>query len=187
MVRIVGGRARGLQIAVPKNAPTRPTTDRVREALFNVLAHRFENICHGAQVLDLFAGSGALGLEALSRGAAHVQFVDQSHAAIRQLKLNAQRVGGAYTVSQTNARSFLSHPKTCVDLVFLDPPYGEGLVTPALEGLAEKRWLVDGALVCIECSQARNFTFPSGYSERFERKYGKTTIIILGYTREAIT
>ena len=184
MVRIVGGRARGVQIQVPKDAPTRPTTDRVRESLFNVLAHRFDDPRRDARVLDLFAGSGALGLEALSRGAEFVHFVDSSRAAIQQIKANARQVNGQYSATQDRAQSFLQGPAKPFDLVFLDPPYDAGLLNPSLVELAARGWLKDGCLLCIECAQNRNVESPEGYSKRFERRYGKTSIIILDFQSE---
>jgi 16S rRNA (guanine(966)-N(2))-methyltransferase RsmD len=121
-VRVIAGRWGGLQIAAPRGEATRPTSDRVREALFSVLGERVEE----ARVLDLFAGSGALGLEALSRGAAEATFVDSADAAIRVLRANLDALGGEAAVRRADALAFLRTARAEArqyDLIFLDPPY----------------------------------------------------------------
>jgi 16S rRNA (guanine966-N2)-methyltransferase len=140
---------RGRRLRFPASAEIRPTPDRVRETLFNWLGMRVS----GARCLDLFAGSGALGLEALSRGAAHVTFVERDAAAVRELRarLSEWRASGAQ-VEQADALRFLARPGEAFDIVFLDPPFASD-VLPEAAGLLERRqWLAAGALIYVECA-----------------------------------
>jgi 16S rRNA (guanine966-N2)-methyltransferase len=145
--RIIGGEWRGRRLPVPAGADVRPTPDRVRETVFNWLAPVIE----GARCLDLYAGSGALGLEALSRGAALTVFVDRAPAVLRQISasLETLKCARGETVCR-DAMKYLDGPATPFDVVFLDPPYREGLVAPALARLAEGGWLAEGARVYLE-------------------------------------
>jgi 16S rRNA (guanine966-N2)-methyltransferase len=152
-LRIVGGRLRGLQLADPgagdPGAHLRPTLDRVREAIFNVLVHDAAgDRVQGARVLDLFAGTGALGLEALSRGAAHAHFIERDRAALAALRANVAALGASATVHAGDATR--PPPGVPCGLVFLDPPYGQGLVERALAALEGAGWLAEGALVVAE-------------------------------------
>lgn len=146
-LRIIGGLWRGRKVRFPPLPGLRPTPDRVRETLFNWLAPRIA----GARCLDLFAGSGALGLEALSRGAAHVTFVETDAAAVRSMRgLLATLAPGQATVVRADARHWLEGAPGGYDVVFLDPPFGSGLLEAALAALAAPGWLAPGAFVYLE-------------------------------------
>jgi 16S rRNA (guanine966-N2)-methyltransferase len=148
-LRIIGGIWRGRRLRFPPSPEIRPTPDRVRETLFNWLAPRVP----GARCLDLFAGSGALGLEALSRGAAHVTFVEREAAAARQISARLAEWGAhAARVERADARSFLEQaPAAPFDIVFLDPPFASTLLAEAARGLEQGGWLSDSALIYVEC------------------------------------
>jgi 16S rRNA (guanine966-N2)-methyltransferase len=147
-VRIIGGGWRGRRVSFPDVPGLRPTPDRVRETLFNWLQHDIA----GARCLDLFAGSGALGLEALSRGAKELVFVEQSVAASRALQEQLIRFGGAGKgrVVEMGAARYLRSPPQAFDLVFLDPPFGQGALAEYVPLLDAGRWLKEGALVYLE-------------------------------------
>lgn len=149
--RIIGGTHRGRRFEFPGDESVRPSPDRVRETLFNWL----QPVIAGARCLDLFAGSGALGLEALSRGAAHAEFVDASSratAAIRE-HLGALREGAKARVHAMDVTAFLrAPPPSSFDIVFLDPPYAAGLLEPACAALAQNGWLAPGARIYLECA-----------------------------------
>ena len=183
-MRIIGGARRGLKLADvgagDAAAHLRPTSDRVREAIFNVLMNGpYGNPVEDARVLDLFAGTGALGLEALSRGASRVAFVDDGTAARALLRQNIERMQamGVTDVWRRDATRMGPNRGPGYDLVFLDPPYGKGLGERALASLAEGGWLAPGALIVWEESAvpvpAENF------AELDRRRYGDTLITIL--------
>jgi len=176
-MRIVAGRLRGRTIVAPPGDATRPTADRVREAVFNVLAHGEAEI-EGARVLDAFAGSGALGLEALSRGAAFATFIDSSPAALAACKQNAEALGVERDCHILRADA-LRPPRADApcSLVFLDPPYRSGLAANALRGLAEAGWIADTANIVIELGGP--FVAPEGFTVTDERRYGRTRIAFL--------
>jgi len=147
VLRIIGGVWRGRKLRFPAGADIRPTPDRVRETLFNWLGARVV----GARCLDLFAGSGALGLEALSRGAAHVTFVEQDAVAARELRARLADWGAQdATVARADARRFLAHQAQPYDVVFLDPPFASGLLDIAAQSLERDGWLTPGALIYVE-------------------------------------
>jgi 16S rRNA (guanine966-N2)-methyltransferase len=149
-LRIIGGEWRGRKLGFPDVEGLRPTTDRVRETLFNWLAP----VIHGARCLDLFAGSGALGLEALSRGAAGVTFVDTDRQAVQSLKENLSLLKDERgAVIQDGALSFLTSEPQPFDIVFLDPPFRKALLQPCLEQLCNDGWLVENARIYIEVEQ----------------------------------
>ena len=181
-MRIVGGQHRGLTLASVGQgdaaAHLRPTSDRVREALFNVLGGgRFGDPITGARVLDLFAGTGALGLEALSRGAAFVTFVDDGRAAGRLIRDNiarTRRAAETRLIARPAAR--LGEGAPC-GLVFLDPPYGKTLGAPALEAARAGGWLAPGALVVWE--ESRPMDPPPGFDLLEHRRYGDTHVTLL--------
>lgn len=178
-MRIIAGQHRGLTLAsVGKGdmaAHLRPTPDRVRESLFNVLAGH--NLPNGARVLDLFAGTGALGLEALSRGALHVTFVDNGRVAQRLIRENiakARREGDS-TLHICAAEKLPPAPAPC-DLVFLDPPYGENLGGAAILSAQNQGWLAPDALIVIEDSAPQAVP---GFAQLDLRRYGDTHITLL--------
>jgi 16S rRNA (guanine966-N2)-methyltransferase len=176
-VRVIAGQWRGRRLQAPAGASTRPTADRIREALFSILGHRVA----GARVLDLFAGSGALGIEALSRGAAEATFVDSAPAAIRVIRANLEAVGAQAEVRRADARRFLGSASAAArqyDLVFLDPPYrlaGDlgDVLTAALPAV-----LAPGAAVVAESD--RRAPLELGLPTLDERRYGDTLIRIHG-------
>ncbi len=149
-MRVVGGSLRGRTLAAPKSQTIRPTADRLREALFNILVHAYDNPIGGARVLDLFAGTGALGIEALSRGAAFALFVDDGAEARALLRENVATLGlgGTSRIFRRDATKLgPAHPVEPFSLAFLDPPYGKGLAEQALElgarrGMA-RAWCID--------------------------------------------
>lgn len=184
-MRIIGGRLRGLGLTpVGKGdaaAHLRPTTDRVRESLFNLLeGGRFGSPIADAHVLDLFAGTGALGLEALSRGATHVSFVENGRVALKLLIANIAkaRAGGETTVLRKDATR-LGPATQAADLVFLDPPYGQGAGQTALDAATKGGWIAPGALVVWEDSSEA--PSPMGFTKHDARKYGDTWLTILRY------
>ena len=181
-MRIVAGRFRGRALLAPKSQAIRPTADRLREALFNILTHSYGDAVPGARVLDLFAGTGALGLEALSRGAAFVLFVDDGAEARALLRGNVDALGagGASKVYRRDAtRLGPTHPMEPFSLVFLDPPYGKGLAERALTSARDGGWLTPNVLIVVEEASESGFASPAGFDEIERRKYGDTQLIFL--------
>jgi 16S rRNA (guanine966-N2)-methyltransferase len=179
-MRIVGGRLRGRALAAPKSSAIRPTSDRLRESLFNILAHAYGDPVTGARVLDLFAGTGALGIEALSRGASFALFVDQAaeaRALIRE-NLAALGLGGASRIFRRNATR-LGATGDPFALAFLDPPYGEALAERALTGMREGGWLAPDALIVVEEAVKAAFTPPHGFALLERRSYDDSELIFL--------
>ena len=185
-LRIIAGAWRGRGIEVPPGKVIRPTSDRVREALFNRLAHAFtaEGFrLGGTRVVDVFAGTGALGLEALSRGAAQAVFLDRNPEAVALIKRNVAKLSAEDRATIMNADGAnLPRAATPCDLAFLDPPYGEGLIEPALLSLARQAWLKPGALVTAETDAEEPAPAASGFLLLDRRVYGRVAISILRYT-----
>ena len=184
-MRIVGGKWRGRRLAAPEGTAVRPTGDRVREALFNILEHGGFQPGGGsplpdARVLDGFAGTGALGLEALSRGADHATFIEKDRVAQRALEANIASCGAAdqATVLRADCRMPPRAAAAC-DLVFLDPPYGAGHAGPALTALADAGWLAEDALCVVELGAKEDFTPPARFTALEDRRYGAARIVIL--------
>jgi 16S rRNA (guanine966-N2)-methyltransferase len=181
-MRIVGGRLRGRALVAPKSQAIRPTADRLREALFNILVHAYGDPVSGARVLDLFAGTGALGLEALSRGAAFALFIDDGVEARALLRENvaALGLGGVTRVFRRDAVKLgAAHPLAPFSLAFVDPPYGRGLAEQALASARAGGWLTPGALIVVEEAASANFAAPEGFDELERRRYDDTTLIVL--------
>src|ERR1700746_1901478 len=167
-MRVVGGRLRGRNLASPSSRDIRPTADRLRESLFNILIHAYDDPLQGARVLDLFAGTGALGIEAISRGAAFALFLDNGAEARARLRKNvgALGLGGVTKVFRPDATDLgPAHPVEPFTLVFLDPPYGKGLAEKALASLRDGGWLTPGALLVVEEAKAAAFAVPEGFKE----------------------
>ncbi len=189
-MRIVGGRHRGRPLRAPGGRDLRPTSDRAREAIFNILAHGMEDFqLDGASVLDVFAGSGALGLEALSRGAAHATFIDNDAAAMRSVRGNAAALGErrAVTLLTLDAARLPPPPRaarTPCALAFLDPPYGSGLAAPALGGLAVQGWIAAGAVCVVELEAREAFAPPHAFQAVDERTYGPARVVFLRWRPE---
>ncbi|MBM2575811.1 16S rRNA (guanine(966)-N(2))-methyltransferase RsmD [Jannaschia sp. Os4] len=178
-MRIVGGRWRGRRLADvgagdPK-AALRPTTDRVRESIFNLLVNAHGDPVTDAAVLDAFAGTGALGFEALSRGAATATFVETGRPALAILRRNAETLGAAARIVARDATK--PGPGTPHDLVFLDPPYGHGLGERALAALGAQGWIAPGATIVWE--EAAPPAPPEGWEALDQRTYGGTVVTLL--------
>jgi 16S rRNA (guanine966-N2)-methyltransferase len=182
-VRIIAGRHRGRALRAPDGRAVRPTSDRAREALFDILAHgRFADrpVFADARVLDVFAGTGAFGLEARSRGAAHATFIEKDRGALTILRGNIAALGEEKNAAVLAADAL--HPPQAaapVTLAFLDPPYGEDLAAPALAALATSRWLAPEALVAVEVAARQKLVPPPGFTLLEERRYGAARLVFL--------
>ncbi|WP_274629980.1 16S rRNA (guanine(966)-N(2))-methyltransferase RsmD [Arvimicrobium flavum] len=181
-MRIVGGELRGRALATPRGDHIRPTSDRTREAVFNVLAHRFDGAPEGARVLDLFAGTGALGIEAMSRGAAHCLFIEESAEGRGLIRDNIEAFGlqGRTKIFRRDATR-LGDAGTILpfDLVFADPPYGKGMGERALKAAKEGGWLRPAALCVVEEAASAVFDAVAGFRLEDERNYGDTIVRFL--------
>lgn len=179
-MRIVGGRHRGRSLSAPAGRAVRPTTDRTREALFNILAHSDLVEIEGAAVLDVFCGTGALGLEALSRGAASAVFLDLARASLEATRANVAALGegGRATILRADAAKPPRAPAPH-GLWFLDPPYREGLAPPALRALRDRGWGTPGTLVVVEEAADAPFDPPEGFTALDRRCWGETAIHFL--------
>ena len=181
-MRIVGGALRGRAIIAPKSKAIRPTVDRLRESLFNSLIHSFDDPVTGARVLDLFAGTGALGIEALSRGAAFTLFVDEGAEARALLRENVATLGlgGTSKIFRRNATKLGEpNPLAPFSLAVLDPPYGQGLATEALNSARAGGWLTPDALIVMEEATKAQFATPEGFHEIDRRRYDDTEFVFL--------
>jgi 16S rRNA (guanine966-N2)-methyltransferase len=181
-MRVVGGRLRSRPIAGPKMEGLRPTSDRTREALFNILMHAYGDPVTGARVLDLFAGTGALGIEAISRGAAFVQFVDDGVEARSLLRQNTEALGlgGTTRIFRRDATTLgPAHPMEPFSLVFLDPPYRKGLAELALASARKGGWFKPEALIVVEEAADAGFKAPEGFEELERRDYDDTELVFL--------
>jgi 16S rRNA (guanine966-N2)-methyltransferase len=183
-MRVVGGSLRGRTLAAPKSQSIRPTADRLRESLFNILIHAYADPISGARVLDLFAGTGALGIEAMSRGAAFTLFVDDSAEARALLRENVATLGlgGVSRIFRRDATKLgPAHPIEPFALAFLDPPYGKGLAEQALASARAGGWLVADALIVVEEAAKAKFATPEGFAEVERRPYDDTEIVVLRF------
>jgi 16S rRNA (guanine966-N2)-methyltransferase len=181
-MRIVGGRLRGRLLAAPASQAIRPTADRLRESLFNILVHAYGDPITDARVLDLFAGTGALGLEALSRGAAFALFIDDGAEARALLRENVATLGlgGTTRIFRRDATKLgAAHPIEPFSVAFLDPPYGRGLAEQALASARAGGWLAPGALAVVEEAAKPGFTAPEGFDELERRNYDDSALIVL--------
>jgi 16S rRNA (guanine966-N2)-methyltransferase len=214
MIRIIAGRWKGRRLAVPPGLATRPTSDRARQALFDMLWHApwaGRAAVEGARVLDAFAGSGALGIEALSRGATEAVFIEHDAAALRVLRENLGALGGGPHPALSRRERVLRPtggkpspsgrglgeglaarviagdatappaPPFAATLAFLDPPYGQGLAARALVALAARGWCADGALVCIETGREETLD-PAGFTPLADRTHGKARLRVLRFS-----
>jgi 16S rRNA (guanine966-N2)-methyltransferase len=180
-MRIVAGRFRGRPLAAPEGARTRPTSDRVREAVFNILEHGIPDFAlAGVRVLDLFAGTGALGLEALSRGAAFCLFVEEDAGARGLIRRNIEALGvaGITKVFRRDATALgPAGNRGGFGLAFLDPPYEQGLAERALASAAAGGWLAPGAIAVIEESRRATIALPPGCASIAQRTWGDTQVV----------
>jgi len=187
-MRIVGGTFRGRQLATPRGRTVRPTSDRVREAMFDILQHGLQSTADGglpkgAVVLDVFAGTGALGFEALSRGATHVTFIEKDPAACRVIEGNTQMLSAmeCVTLLRRNALRPAAPPTgfQAADLLLMDPPYRSDLAASALQALRARGWIAKNATSVVEMAADESFGPPQGFVLADERRYGDTTLVFL--------
>ena len=177
-MRIIAGRWRGRPLLAPAGPATRPTSDRAREGLFSMLTSRLGSF-EALAVADLFAGTGALGLEALSRGAAHCTFYEKDRAALDALQRNIDKLGAADR-SEIRAQP-VEHalpPRAPCDLALMDPPYAAGLAQAALDRIAQGGWLAPGGWLSVETA-GESLAFPPGLAPEAERNFGKARITLL--------
>lgn len=179
-MRIVAGRFSGRRLRSPEDRTVRPTGEKVRQALFNILQHGDYPVLNGARVADLFAGSGALGLEALSRGAGHVLFVERSPKSLRLLQQNIAALGAedACHVLRKDAAALPSATDP-FDIVFLDPPYRKALAAPALSALLQRGWLAADAALIWESAADEEDAVPAALRVVDDRVYGETRLRFL--------
>ncbi|MBY0519100.1 MAG: 16S rRNA (guanine(966)-N(2))-methyltransferase RsmD [Sphingomonas sp.] len=175
-MRVIAGSWRGRALVAPKGDATRPTADRTREALFSMLVSRIGSF-EGLAVADLFAGSGALGIEALSRGAASCLFVEHDRAAVDALRANLAKLGATADVRAVSVLS-LGPASAPLDIVMMDPPYGSGAGSVALDKLARLGWIADHGWISVETAFNEPVIAP-GFSIDAERTHGKARITLL--------
>ncbi|MGA7072389.1 16S rRNA (guanine(966)-N(2))-methyltransferase RsmD [Bradyrhizobium sp.] len=181
-MRVVGGRLKGRNLASPSSRDIRPTADRLREAIFNILIHAYDDPIEEARVLDLFAGTGALGIEAISRGAKFALFVDNGAEARALMRDNVEALGlgGVTKVYRRDATNLgPAHPMEPFSLVFIDPPYAKGLADQALISLRDGGWLTPNALLVVEEAKTAGFKGLEGFSELERRAYDDTEFVFL--------
>jgi 16S rRNA (guanine966-N2)-methyltransferase len=186
-VRIVGGKHRGRSLAAPSGSDLRPTSDRARQAVFNILEHGLDGAAGGfeeAVVLDIFAGTGALGLEALSRGAARAVFIDRNDGALGLIRKNAATLGEHHNILllRLDAAALPPPPRAAeapAAYAFLDAPYGSGLTAPALAGLVRQGWLAPGGIAIVEVGAKEPLPPTIGYELLDERGYGAAKVFFL--------
>ncbi len=189
MLKIIGGKHRGRSLEAPEGLAVRPTAARAREALFNIVVHanwREDGASPliDARVLDAFAGSGALGLEALSRGAAHATFLDNDAKSIKLIAENLRKMGETANAKVVRADATRPPPaREPCDLVFLDPPYRSGLAGTALAALAAAGWLAKDGIATVELANNEDLAPVPGFETIDERRYGAARILILKYER----
>ncbi len=184
-MRIVGGEFKGRRLIAPEGRDTRPTSDRVRESVFNILMHAdFAPNLDGASVVDLFAGTGAMGLEALSRGAATVTMIDNDGRARGTILKNAGTLGKARAITalKLDATNLPPPPRIAkcpATVVFLDAPYDAEATVPALQSMADKGWVASGSLCVVETPAKQPFEAPRGFVLEDQRTYGAAMISFL--------
>jgi len=187
-MRIIAGSFRGRPLVAPKGHSVRPTADRSRQAIFNILEHAaWSPGLKGARVIDLFAGAGGLGLEAISRGAAFCRFLEQDESALGAIRSNAASlgVGDRVSIDRRDAARLAVRPsggQPAFDIAFVDPPYGKGLGETALAALASGDWLKDGAIVVLERGWRDAAPTPDGYEQLDERLWGAARVSFLRYS-----
>ncbi|MCD0448375.1 16S rRNA (guanine(966)-N(2))-methyltransferase RsmD [Actinocorallia sp. API 0066] len=189
MTRVIAGTAGGRRLATPEGRDTRPTSDRAREGLFST-AQALLGSLSGVRAADLYAGSGAVGLEALSRGASHALLVESHPRAAKVIRANIEALGlpGARLVTDKVERLLRTAPDEPYDFVFADPPYAvpDATVVAVLEALRDNGWLADGALVAVErASRGAAPAWPEGYVPERERRYGEAVFHYASYERSA--
>lgn len=192
-MRITAGRFKGRTLHAPQDRRTRPTSDKVRQAVFNILTHGEIGTgftLEGIGVIDVFAGTGAMGLEAISRGAGFCLFVEDAAAARALIRQNVEALGlsGVTKLSRRDGTALgplSASAKGPFGLAILDPPYRRGLLAPALRALSEGGWLLSGALAICEAAADDDVALPPGYALLDTRKYGESKILILGFALQS--
>lgn len=181
-MRVIAGSFRGRKLASPEGRGTRPTSDRLRESLFNILTHRLEAGFEGIDVADIFAGTGALGIEAISRGAKSAIFVEKHAGRDSAIYKNIQSLG-LEKVSKLLSINASNLPKrnSGLDLILMDPPYSEGLADIALKSIVDNGWCNEGSIVVVEAHINDEIEIPIELHELDNRAYGKTKIMILKF------
>ena len=179
-MRIIGGKYKGRKLQSPSSSHIRPTTDRMRETLFNILSHGAGNGFSGARILDIFAGTGALGLEALSRGAEHVTFVEKDRRSQEIIKkniieLNAENITSLKSIDALKIKDF----EGSFDCIFMDPPYYKCLITPLLQIIKSENLLRKDGVIIIESASSENLDIPEYYNILKEKSYGQAKVMIL--------
>ncbi|MBM3534001.1 MAG: 16S rRNA (guanine(966)-N(2))-methyltransferase RsmD [Alphaproteobacteria bacterium] len=182
-MRVVGGSLRRRTLVAPEGKDVRPTSDRARQALFNILDHREDRPLAEARVLDVFAGSGALGIEALSRGAAHCTFIENMGTALVAIRVNLAKLGLASKATVISRDAL--NPGTAsgamlpASIVLMDPPYRSGAAPAALEVLMKSGWIAAGALISVEVAAKEDLVPPDGFTVVDERRYGAARLVLL--------
>lgn len=190
-MKITAGKFRGRNVESRPGHSVRPTTSRVREAAFNLLKHgKFhsheqfiddgQDLVEGREVVDIFCGTGILGLEALSRGAAHATLIDESSQTVDIARLNVRHIGANATVLRSDSTR-LPRAQKASRLAFMDPPYHSNLAPAGLKSLAEQGWLERGAIILVELSMKEPFAAPENYIALDDREYNNTRLIVLQY------
>ncbi len=176
-MRVIAGTFKGRRLNCPKGDAVRPTTDKVKEAMFGAIQFQIA----GAAVLDAFAGSGALGIEALSRGAAHVDFAEREKVCQKTLEANLQSLNtSGFRVLKGDVLHLIPQ-LGCYDIVLIDPPYDEGLYEPLLNALRDAGKLNNGAVLVAECRRKFDFMIPIGYNLTKRKDYGDISLAFLKY------
>lgn len=180
-MRIIAGEFRGRRLLAPKGQDVRPTTDRMRERLFSILGHGKYPAIDDARVADIYAGTGALGLEALSRGASHVTFVEKARASIDCINENIQTLGvkDRTSIMRSDARAVRAVTAP-FDIVFMDPPYRQGLTAPTLKRLKESGWIGQNSVLVCEIASDEAIDLPGDFEILDDRTQGQQRILILG-------
>jgi len=185
-MRIVGGRLKSRRLATPAGSATRPTTERVRESLFNILESRYRDRLVGGRVGDLYAGTGALGIEALSRGAAHATFIERSPAAFRLLEGNISALGLKEVSTLIRGDALQALPRLePMDIIFLDPPYGGEMASEALARITTIGCIAPSGVIVLESATSDLINVPEVMEIFLEKRYGSTLLSFLGLTGPA--
>lgn len=180
-MRIIGGRCRGKRLSSPPDQSVRPTSERAREALFNILDHA--DLIADTRFLDLFCGTGAVGLEAFSRGAGEVWLIDED-VGLAHANVEALGQPDAVQVRRMDATS-LARPPARFDVVFMDPPYRSGLAAKALAAF-DRGWLADDALIIVELAAKETLHLPAGFEVEQDRRYGAARLVFLHFDRDGV-
>ena len=182
-MRIIGGKYRGKKLNIPADNTIRPTTDRMRETLFNILEHGNGPGIRGSNVLDLYAGTGALGIEALSRYAEHVCFVDNNFKSMKLIKDNCEFIDNPENVSFISIDgSKMNNRGSIFDIIFIDPPYHKDLIAPTLENIILQKLISSDGIAVIEYARDEVINIPDCYTEMKKKKIGEATFSILQFT-----